>query len=73
MGEEIVKYHINCHCFAIVRFVNESSTLPPLNLYFREKWYEVTDGYSGHNAVKAFRRWIYSQRKANPIAPHTTT
>jgi len=69
-AEEIKKYHVNCHCFAIVRFVNVSSTLPALSLYFREKWYEVTAGYSGHDAVKAFRRWIYAQRKADPANPH---
>ena len=70
VGEEIKKFHINCHCYPIVRFVNVSSTLPALNLYFREKWYEVTDNYTGHGKAKAFRRWIYAQRKANPDAPH---
>lgn len=70
VGEEIEKFHVNCHCYPIVRFVNTSDTLPPLNAYFQEKWYEVTANYSGHDAVKAFRRWIYAQRKANPTAPH---
>lgn len=70
VGEEIEKFHVNCHCYPIVRFVNTSDTLPPLNAYFQEKWYEVTADYSGHDAVKAFRRWIYAARKANPTAPH---
>jgi hypothetical protein len=68
-SEAIVKYHIHCHCYPIFRFIRESE-LPPLNRYFQEKWYEVTAGYSGHAAVKAWRRWIYARRKANPQAPH---
>lgn len=67
--ESIVKYHIHCHCYPIFRYV-KASELPPLNRYFQEKWPEVTQGYSGHDAVKAWRRWIYAQRKANPGAPH---
>jgi hypothetical protein len=67
--EAIVKYHIHCHCYPIFRFIR-ASELPPLNAYFQEKWIDVTDGYSGHDAVKAWRRWIYKQRKANPGAPH---
>lgn len=67
--ETIVKYHIHCHCYPIFRYV-KASELPPLNAYFQEKWYEVTYPYNGHDAVKAWRRWIYAQRKANPNAPH---
>jgi hypothetical protein len=65
----IRKYHRHCHCFPIYKFVRESQ-LPPLNRYFQEKWPEVTAGYSGNDARKAWRRWIYAQRKANPNAPH---
>jgi hypothetical protein len=68
-AEEIVKYHIHCHCYPIYRYVRESE-LPPLSRYFQEKWRDVTDGYSGNDARKAWRRWIYAQRKANPGAPH---
>jgi len=68
-SEAIVKYHIHCHCYPIFRYL-KISELPPLNTYFQEKWYEVTAGRSGHDAVKAWRRWIYAQRKANPDAPH---
>lgn len=62
-------HHLHCHCFPIVRFELQSS-LPPLNSYFQAKWKEVTAGYSGKGAIKAFRRWIYAQRKADPLAPH---
>lgn len=65
------KVHIHCHCFPIYRWVKESE-LPPLNRYFQAKWPEVTAGYSGTDALNAWRRWIYSQRKANPDAPHGT-
>lgn len=69
LSEEIEKFHINCHCFPIVRFTRESE-LPEMNRYFQEKWPEVTEGYYGLEARKAWRRWIYAQRKANPSAPH---
>lgn len=67
--DEIVKYHIHCHCYPIFRYI-KASELPPLSRYFQEKWPEVTDGFSGNDARKAWRRWIYAQRKANPGAPH---
>lgn len=69
-GSDLVKkYHIHCHCFPIFRYVKESE-LPPLSRYFQAKWPEVTAGYSGNDARKAWRRWIYAQRKNNPDAPH---
>lgn len=69
VGDDVEKVHINCHCFPIVRFTRESQ-LPELNRYFQEKWPEVTKGFFGNDARKAWRRWIYAQRKANPDAPH---
>lgn len=69
VGEEVEKFHPNCHCYPIVRW-SRTSQLPALNTYFREKWNEVTKGYSNNDARKAFRRWIYAQRKANPDDPH---
>jgi hypothetical protein len=69
VGDDVEKVHINCHCFPIVRFTRESK-LPEMNAYFQEKWYEVTRGLSGSDATRAWRRWIYAQRKANPSAPH---
>jgi hypothetical protein len=67
--DEIEKVHINCHCFPIVRFIM-ASELPELNRYFKAKWKDVTAGYSGTDALNAFRRWIYRARKANPDDPH---
>lgn len=69
VGDDVERVHINCHCFPIVRWTKETE-LPEMNAYFQEKWHEVTAGYSGQDAVKAWRRWIYAQRKANPSAPH---
>lgn len=66
---EIKKYHIHCKCFPIVRYV-KASELPALNDYFQRQWPVVTAGYSGVDALNAWRRWIYKQRKANPNAPH---
>ena len=68
-NDVVKKYHIHCHCYPIYRFVRESE-LPPLNQYFADMWPKVTAGYAGNEARKAWRRWIYAQRKANPDAPH---
>lgn len=68
-NELIVKYHIHCHCYPIVRYIR-ASELPPLSDYFHHQWPIVTAGYTGNDARKAWRRWIYAQRKANPDAPH---
>jgi hypothetical protein len=67
--ETIKKYHVHCHCFPIYKFV-KLSALPPLSQYFKEQWPIVTAGRGGNDARKAWRRWIYAQRKANPDAPH---
>jgi hypothetical protein len=67
--ETIKKYHIHCHCYPIYKFV-KISELPPLSQYFKTMWPIVTAGRGGNDARKAWRRWIYAQRKANPEAPH---
>jgi len=67
--EVFKKYHIHCHCFPIYRWLKVSE-LPPLSQYLKEMWPVVTRGYAGNDARKAWRRWIYAQRKANPDAPH---
>jgi hypothetical protein len=58
------KAHPNCHCTAVVRF-DTSTQLPELNAYFKSQWPIVTKGYSGNDALNAWRRWIYRQRKKN--------
>jgi hypothetical protein len=67
--DTVKKYHIHCHCYPIYKFVKVSE-LPPLSQYFKDMWPVVTAGYAGNDARKAWRRWIYAQRKANPDAPH---
>lgn len=67
--EVFQKYHIHCHCYPIYRWLKVSE-LPPLSQYFKTQWPIVTAGHSGNEARKAWRRWIYAQRKANPDAPH---
>jgi hypothetical protein len=69
VGIEIQSFHIHCHCHPIYRFT-QGSPLPVMNAYFQEKWPVVTAGLTGNDARKAWRRWIYAQRKANPTAPH---
>lgn len=67
--QDIREYHKNCHCFPIVKY-STTSQLPELNRYFKEQWPDVTDGYSGLDALNAWRRWIYAKRKNNPNRPH---
>lgn len=69
VSQDIRKYHVNCHCFPIVKFTT-TSALPELNQYFQDQWPDVTDGYGGLDALNAWRRWIYAKRKNNPNAPH---
>lgn len=69
VSQDIRTYHIHCKCFPIVKFTT-TSQLPELNRYFQEQWPTVTDGYSGLDALNAWRRWIYKKRKENPDAPH---
>ena len=68
VSQDIKKYHSNCHCFPIVKFTTESA-LPELNQYFKQQWPIVTRGYSGLDALNAWRRWIYAKRRITPDAP----
>jgi hypothetical protein len=68
VGDDIKRYHTNCHCFPIVKFTTESK-LPELNQYFKEQWPIVTEGYSGLDALNAWRRWIYAKRRITPKTP----
>lgn len=67
-GDTVEQFHVNCHCYPIVRWTKETE-LPALNRYFQEKWPEVTRGYSGVDALNAWRRWLYAERKNLPAAP----
>lgn len=69
VSQDVKQYHIHCHCFPIVKFTT-TSQLPELNRFFKKQWPVVTDGYSGVDALNAWRRWVYAQRKANPGAPY---
>ena len=73
--EGIEKYHPNCHCYPIVRFVNiPDATLPELSQFYKENWGPVTKGYStgqvrdensqrmlSNSQLNKWRRWIYQQ------------
>jgi len=55
-ADSIRRYHDNCHCYPIVRWV-DASEVPPANLWLQGKWYEVTRGTHGHDMRLAWRRW----------------
>lgn len=56
-GAGISKWHPNCHCYPIIRWVSNAQ-LPPLNLYFKKMWPQVTSGLSGDAAIRAWREWM---------------
>lgn len=62
LGDSIRSYHDNCHCYPIVRWV-DADELPEMNAYFQEQWPIVTAGYSGVDALNAWRRWLNGQRR----------
>ena len=67
-GEEIQKYHPNCHCFPIVRYVDADQVeLPKLSEFFANAWKtEIAGKYSGEEARRAWRRWLGRMRRENP-------
>lgn len=63
-GAGIRIFHDNCNCYPIYRWVDETEMpLPERNAYFQEMWPVVTDGETGVDALNAWRRWLYAQRK----------
>lgn len=54
-------WHPNCHCYAIVRW-SDDSVLPERNEYYAAMWNKVTADYTGQDKAKAWRRWITAQR-----------
>lgn len=62
LGDTVRSYHDNCHCYPIVRWI-DASELPELNQYFQDMWPVVTAGYSGVDALNAWRRWMYAERR----------
>lgn len=63
------KYHDNCKCYPIVRFI-DNPELPPANAYFQSMWGTVRDTYTykdkggGSNpALNAWRSWLNRQRR----------
>ena len=54
--DSIRRYHDNCHCYPIVRFV-DASALPEANSWLQSLWPSVTRGKSGADARRAWRQW----------------
>lgn len=64
------KYHTNCQCYGEPVFSEEQYENDPrfaLNRELSALWPSVTDGYSGRDALNAWRRYWYSRSKTvNP-------
>lgn len=57
------KYHDDCACTVEVSF-DRISDWPARNREFEQIWKDSTGGYSGKNAINAFRRAYEAQRKS---------
>ena len=68
------EWHRNCHCYPIVRFSTRTDgSLPAINLYFEQKWEEVTKGKSGQAARTEWRRWVEKRQNGRkPGRPRKT-
>lgn len=68
LGFTLDKYHDNCGCTAITRWVaSKKSDLPELNQFFDAQWPIVTKGYKGVDALNAWRRWLNARRREETI------
>lgn len=66
-------YHLNCHCYAVPIYSMAQWNNDPkydLNRQYAVLWPKVTDGLSGDDALRAWRRFIDAQNadQSNPPA-----
>lgn len=54
--DSIKRYHDNCHCYPIVRWI-DASELPAANQWLQDQWYEVAAGREASEARRTWRRW----------------
>ena len=76
-GNDVEKYHPNCHCFPVVRWADiPDPTAPGRSEFYKANWRDVTkdfawealEGGKGRNhAYNAWRRWLNAERKAGRI------
>lgn len=65
LGFTVESYHPNCACTAIPRWESAGDAdLPELNAFLEKKWPEVTKGFSGVDALNAWRRWLNAEYKS---------
>lgn len=64
---DVRKFHDNCHCTIISRWVLQSK-LPESNQFYKEQWPIVTKGLGGNAAMNAWRRWMYSRQRERLVA-----
>lgn len=60
--EDLERYHNQCHC-QVVPIYSRTGWLPEQGRAFRELWDEATDGYTGQDAINAYRRAIEARRR----------
>jgi hypothetical protein len=59
---DVRKFHDNCHCTIISRWVLQSK-LPASNQFYKDQWPIVTKGLSGNAAMNKWRRWMYARQR----------
>lgn len=68
-GGDVTKYHRNCHCYPIIRYVDaKDAQLPRLSEFFADQWERqiAKEGYSGAEARRVWRRWLERTYRENP-------
>lgn len=55
-SSSIKRYHDNCHCYPIVRWI-DASELPIANEWLQDQWYKVAAGREAGDARRTWRRW----------------
>lgn len=73
ISREEAKVHDNCACQLEPVYVSAGNIWPGRSREFRELWISSTTGYSGKDAINAFRRAYEQQRRdsAAPALPQT--
>lgn len=69
-GDAVRKFHLNCHCYPIVRWV-DSPDVPELSKKFLADWKKITAAHSGADKLREYRRWYDRQRTAKPSPRRT--
>lgn len=70
-GESVRKFHLNCHCYPIVRWI-DAPDVSDLSKKFLADWNRITAAHSGADKLRQYRRWYDRQRPSAKPSPRRT-